>query len=1797
MKTPKLLADLTKRLIIAFILTPIIAFSQDTIDFETQNFDRIKDPTLGFAPYERLAPIRENILLNQSSLGGIPNLQWFERGPNNSGGRTRAIMFDPFVNSNNDPYKKVWAGGIGGGLWWTNDITVTQPSWNHVSALWDNLAVSCITTDKFRNNGDNYFIGTGEAWWRNGQGSFIAPYGGGIFKGTRNSSGVVIWANVALASTNPLNFPEFTYIQKILFADPFNSSQQESDLYVATATGGLQFSNDGGITFNQVIGTGIGNSQINETTDLETNSDNDVFVAMSGIGLYAISNNNKIFRKDFGSNLFTDITPPNSQTGQSYGRIELETSQTDPNLIYALINTNNIQLKLLKSINKGTTWSVIPLSGISSAATNWFDLAFEINPFDNNQLSIGTLNINLSDNGATNFVQKSKESISVTGNFAVVHRYQHAIEMMPRVSPRTVFANSGGVYFCENFDNIAPSPINIASKNIGYNVSQLYTCAMKNLHADNYYIVGTHDAGVQLNSNNNAGIANTDFAIIAGSANLPIEEEKISNCFVDQNDPTIQIACLKGSERFYYSLNNGISWSANIQGPQTSAGWCTSLVKSASDYDSREKTLFLSYGDLVTYPDHCFYNQLVRYKKTATGFQRYAMSVNWPLHVPIENREISHIKVLKDNLQINSSTIFIGTQQGRIYKISNIPNSIQSLPINAQEIVSPVLGFSISCIEIGATEADILITVSNFNNNFRVFETHDGGLTWVDKSGNLPDMPVYWALYNINNRNQVLLATEMGVWSTNDISAASVQWGFNPASGIPAIRVYQLRTREADNLVLAATHGRGLWATDIFNQPIANFNFIEKDGCSLNFDFTDLSYPSITSWLWDFDDGTTSTLQNPSHIFASPGQYNVSLTVTNSSGSNTISQQVNATLNCCTAQVEFEPNKNASDYWNDLNNSAITTYLVKGRFTINQPIGLNGKEFIALPGAEIIVNQGIVFTTDNCIFRSCSDMWKGIYVMEEAKISLTNCIVRDADIGLHAHFKANFDVFDCDFINNIIGIYSAKDGFSSKEGNMTIVGTHFNFSGALKLPYFGQNDYGTTPYAGISLRFRHGTIGSNYHTANTFDKLNSGILINYADMNIQNCEFETIRNEGFYPEPFMGSAIYVNAPNYFYQVTVDGSNFSSGSNVPSVKMIDCDYGVYSNGMQTTVNSCYMENVDKGVFVMATDILKRISISNNDITAVVNGIHFYLNPNAQSLVALHNKITTTGKTGVGILAEEAVQSAVPLVITENSNVTCIGGEGGIWVTNFIEPSIKWNNVSELGLVQPNYAGIRLTLCNRADVSCNATLGSNIDVGKFSSAIRIMESSESIIHCNTVDNTNYGVSFFGNCPSTFLQDNSIWDHEFGLFVNNTGITGSMPHYGNRWLGNYTAYGARNENLSSISNSPANVKITVDNTVSSNYFPTIDPNNNTVPSWIDNLVGTGGNTYVCSTSECNPDPINRMMQTNFGVELAIAGGSYNTEEFEQESKDMAKLYLYNKLYNDSALKAQYSSLQSFYSAYQNTSIDYLQKTKNQIVESNAYDHYYQNVLHTADSLLNNKIEQLSLLDSIRLVNGGNSSIDSMQAALRIQMNTLKQVLDQAVQQHNSNTVTRVSSALSYNSAVQSNKQVEQNQQLIDKIYLETVAAGIYTLNNSQSADVMSVATQCPWTGGAAVFSARTIYKLTKLEVNYDDFSTCIAQGIFRKGKKVNDNLKKNNSIYDSKFSISPNPSNQEVTLYFDSESNADKNKFEIFDVRGKQIAQFLLTENEKIFSLSVGEWSNGVYYVKSQNSNKIIKLIVLH
>lgn len=68
--------------------------------------------------------------------------------------------------------------------------------------------------------------------------------------------------------------------------------------------------------------------------------------------------------------------------------------------------------------------------------------------------------------------------------------------------------------------------------------------------------------------------------------------------------------------------------------------------------------------------------------------------------------------------------------------------------------------------------------------------------------------------------------------------------------------------------------------------PVAAFSSnIQSGDAPLNVSFTDNSSNSPTEWSWDFGDGGSSTAQNPSHTYNSAGTYSVTLTATNSCGS------------------------------------------------------------------------------------------------------------------------------------------------------------------------------------------------------------------------------------------------------------------------------------------------------------------------------------------------------------------------------------------------------------------------------------------------------------------------------------------------------------------------------------------------------------------------------------------------------------------------------------------------------------------------------------------------------------------------------------------------------------------------------------------------------------------------------------------------------------------------------------------------------------------------------------------------
>ncbi|MES2589512.1 MAG: PKD domain-containing protein [Bacteroidota bacterium] len=93
--------------------------------------------------------------------------------------------------------------------------------------------------------------------------------------------------------------------------------------------------------------------------------------------------------------------------------------------------------------------------------------------------------------------------------------------------------------------------------------------------------------------------------------------------------------------------------------------------------------------------------------------------------------------------------------------------------------------------------------------------------------------------------------------------------------------------------------------TIYFFPPEAHMTATPPLGCApMLVQFTDVSYSpeQIVSWLWNFDDGTTSTLQNPTHSFPC-GTYNVSLTITTVTGCTDITFMTDQILNLAGASV------------------------------------------------------------------------------------------------------------------------------------------------------------------------------------------------------------------------------------------------------------------------------------------------------------------------------------------------------------------------------------------------------------------------------------------------------------------------------------------------------------------------------------------------------------------------------------------------------------------------------------------------------------------------------------------------------------------------------------------------------------------------------------------------------------------------------------------------------------------------------------------------------------------------------
>jgi len=766
-----------------------------------QEFEMTKDPKLGIIPKERLIEayrFAQTLSKIQSPLTGV---NWTERGPDNVGGRTRAIMVDP-----NDITKKtVWSAGVAGGLWKTTDITASSPNWQSVDDFFGNLAISSLAYDP--SNTNTMYFSTGEGYY-----NADAVRGFGVWKSTDGGSN---WSQLASTTT-----AIFNYCQKLIVTS-------SGTVLVATRTGGLQRSTDGGTNWSKVLGSGLGitGANNNYAFDVEVAANGNIFASLSG-SIHKSTNGGA----SFGSALTIPI---------SADRIELAVAQSDANYAYALIELSSVVNGILQTTNGGTTWTTksepadddtgIPNTDFSRSQA-WYDLTIEVDPNNRDILYVGGIDLFKSTNGGSSWTQISHWY----GGYGhqEVHADQHIIIFEPGNSDVIYFGNDGGIYRTGDGTSSIPT---ITRKEFNYNTTQFYACAMHPDALSNHFLAGTQDNGSHKFSTE--GI-NSTVEVTGGDGAF---------VHIDQDQSLYQWTSYVYSN-YRRSINGGESFS-NVNFGNTGR------FINPTDYDNVNNRFYGAWNS----------GQYHYWSNPQSGSSASAYSVS------AFGSTVSSVTVSPNT----SNRVFFGIGNGRVVRVDNAHSSPSATHINNG---AGMPGSYVSCIEVeNGNDNHLLVTYSNYGVN-SVWETTNGGSSWSSVEGNLPDMPIRWALFNPNNSDQALLATELGVWSTDNLDGGSTVWGASN-TGFANVRTDMLQIRSSDNLVIAATHGRGLYSSDVFTTETALFGvnrtvtYVDK-----SIQFTDASYKA-TSWSWDFGDGNNSTDQNPTHSYATAGKFTVTLTI------------------------------------------------------------------------------------------------------------------------------------------------------------------------------------------------------------------------------------------------------------------------------------------------------------------------------------------------------------------------------------------------------------------------------------------------------------------------------------------------------------------------------------------------------------------------------------------------------------------------------------------------------------------------------------------------------------------------------------------------------------------------------------------------------------------------------------------------------------------------------------------------------------------------------------------------------
>ncbi|HYH43732.1 MAG TPA: hypothetical protein VD867_17315, partial [Burkholderiales bacterium] len=152
--------------------------------------------------------------------------------------------------------------------------------------------------------------------------------------------------------------------------------------------------------------------------------------------------------------------------------------------------------------------------------------------------------------------------------------------------------------------------------------------------------------------------------------------------------------------------------------------------------------------------------------------------------------------------------IFVGTERGNMYRITRSTKGWASAAVKT--LKKPRDGYISDIVVPGSAGGTVWATSSRFG-GAHVFRSPNGGKTWANRSGNLPDIPVNALVVDPSKSTHLYAATDNGVYrSTN----AGVKW-IDFSNGLPNALVGDLIFHARLRLLRAGTRNRGAWEVKI----------------------------------------------------------------------------------------------------------------------------------------------------------------------------------------------------------------------------------------------------------------------------------------------------------------------------------------------------------------------------------------------------------------------------------------------------------------------------------------------------------------------------------------------------------------------------------------------------------------------------------------------------------------------------------------------------------------------------------------------------------------------------------------------------------------------------------------------------------------------------------------------------------------------------------------------------------------------------------------------------------------------